>query len=141
LFIWEDTMMAKLLALLSVLAVGYGLSTAFAQQAPTENKGVKTDPLSAFPLGKQGLDDLAQRQFRIRQITVEPGGVAAFHSHKERPALTYIMKGTLTEHRKGAPDRTYKAGEVITESTDVDHWAENTSTEPAVLISADLFKE
>ena len=134
-------MTAKLLALLSVLTVGYGLSTAFAQQAPTENKGIKTDPLSAFQLGKQGLDDLAQRQFRIRQITIEPGGVAAFHSHKERPALTYIMNGTLTEHRKGAPDRTYNAGEVITESTDVDHWAENTSTEPAVLISADLFKE
>ena len=134
-------MTAKLLALLSVLAVGYGVSTAAAQQVPTENKGVKTDPLSGFPLGKQGLDDFAQRQFRIRQITIEPGGVAAFHSHKERPALTYIMKGTLTEHRKGAPDRTYNAGEVITESTDVDHWAENTSTEPAVLISADLFKE
>ena len=51
------------------------------------------------------------------------------------------MKGSLTEHRKGGPDRTYKNGEVITESTDVDHWAENTSSEPAVLISADLFKE
>jgi len=31
------------------------------------------------------------------------------------------------------------AGEA--ERTDVDHWAENTSSEPAVLISADLFKE
>jgi quercetin dioxygenase-like cupin family protein len=141
LFKWEETMTAKLLALLSVLAVGCGLGTAFAQQAPTENKGVKTEPLSGFPLGKQGLDDFAQRQFRIRQITIEPGGVAAFHSHKERPALTYIMKGTLIEHRNGAPDRTYKAGEVLTETTDVDHWAENTSTEPAVVISADLFKE
>jgi len=141
LFKWEATMTAKLLALLSVLAVGCGLGTAFAQQAPTENKGVKTEPLSGFPLGKQGLDDFAQRQFRIRQITIEPGGVAAFHSHKERPALTYIMKGTLIEHRNGAPDRTYKAGEVLTETTDVDHWAENTSTEPAVVISADLFKE
>jgi len=40
--------MAKLLALLSVLAVGYGLSTAFAQQAPTENKGIKTDPYRGF---------------------------------------------------------------------------------------------
>jgi quercetin dioxygenase-like cupin family protein len=133
--------MAKTSALLSVLAIGYGLSTAFAQQPPTENKGLKTEPLSAFQLGQQGLSDFAQRQFRIRQITVEPGGIAAFHSHKERPALTYIMKGTLIEHRKGAPDRTYKAGEVISESTDVDHWAENTSSEPAVLISADLFKE
>ena len=134
-------MMTKLVALLSVLTVCSGLSTAFAQQAPTENKGMKAEALSGFALGKQGLDDLVQRQMRIRQITIEPGGVAGFHSHKERPALTYVMKGSLTEHRKGGPDRTYKAGEVITESTDVDHWAENTSAEPVILISADLFKE
>jgi quercetin dioxygenase-like cupin family protein len=51
------------------------------------------------------------------------------------------MKGSLTEHRKGGPDRTYKTGEVITESTDVDHWAENTSSEPVILVSVDLFKE
>jgi quercetin dioxygenase-like cupin family protein len=106
-----------------------------------KTKGVKDRTVIGFRAGKQGLDDFAQRQFRIRQITIEPGGVAAFHSHKERPALTYIMKGSLTEHRKGGPDRTYKAGEVLTESTDVDHWAENTSAEPVIVISADLFKE
>ena len=133
--------MTKLAALLSVLAVGGGLSSAVAQQAPTENKGMKAEALSGFTLGKQGLDDLAQRQMRIRQITIEPGGVAGFHSHKDRPALTYVMKGSLTELRKGGADRTYKAGEVITESTDVEHWAENTSAEPATLISVDLFKE
>jgi quercetin dioxygenase-like cupin family protein len=88
-----------------------------------------------------GSDDFAQRQFRIRQITLEPGGVAGFHSHKERPAFTYIMKGSLTEHRKGGPDRIYKPGEVLVETTDVEHWAENTTAEPVVLISADLFKE
>jgi quercetin dioxygenase-like cupin family protein len=137
----EENMNTKLVALLCVLAVGTGLSTAVAQQAPTENKGMKVEPLSGFPLGKQGLNDFLQRGMRIRQITLEPGGVAGFHSHKDRPALTYIMKGSLTEHRKGGPDRTYKAGEVITESTDVEHWAENTSSEPVVLISADLFKE
>ena len=104
------------LALASILVFVAGLSTASAQQPPTENKGVKTEPLSGYALGKQGLDDFAQRQFRIRQITIEPGGVAAFHSHKDRPALTYIMKGSLTEHRKGAPDRTYKAGEVLVET-------------------------
>jgi quercetin dioxygenase-like cupin family protein len=136
----EQNKMAKLVTLLSVLVV-CGAGTAVAQQAPTENKGVKTEPLSGFALGKQGLDDFAQRQFRIRQITIEPGGVAAFHSHKERPALTYIMKGSLTEHRKGGPDRIYKAGEVLTETTDVDHWAENTTAEPVIVISADLFKE
>jgi quercetin dioxygenase-like cupin family protein len=129
------------LALASILVFVAGLSTASAQQPPTENKGVKTEPLSGYALGKQGLDDFAQRQFRIRQITIEPGGVAAFHSHKDRPALTYIMKGSLTEHRKGGPDRTYKAGEVLVETTDVDHWAENTTAEPIIVISADLFKE
>ena len=133
--------MTKLAALLSVLAVGGGLSTAVAQQAPTENKGMKVEALSGFALGKQSLDDLAQRQMRIRQITIEPGGVAGFHSHKDRPALSYITKGSLTEHRKGDPDRTYKAGEVISESTDVDHWAENTSSEQVILISAGLFRE
>ena len=104
--------MTKLAAALSILVVGGGLSTALAQQAPTENKGMKAEALSGFALGKQGLDDLAQRQMRIRQITIEPGGVAGFHSHKDRPALSYIMKGSLTEHRKGGPDRTYKTGEV-----------------------------
>ena len=134
-------MITKLAAALSILVVGGGLSTALAQQAPTENKGMKAEALSGFALGKQGLDDLAQRQMRIRQITIEPGGVAGFHSHKDRPALSYIMNGSLTEHRKGGPDRTYKTGEVITESTDVDHWAENTSSEPVILVSVDLFKE
>jgi len=43
--------------------------------------------------------------------------------------------------RHSGPDRTYKNGEVITESTDVDHWAENTSSEPVTIISVDLFKE
>jgi quercetin dioxygenase-like cupin family protein len=137
----EDNMVKALLAALSILAVEGGLSTAIAQQAPTENKGMKAEALSGFALGKQGLDDFAQRQMRIRQITIEPGGVAGFHSHKDRPALSYIMKGSLTEHRKGGPDRTYRAGEVITESTDVDHWAENASSEPVIIVSVDLFKE
>ena len=114
---------------------------ALAQQAPTENKGMKAELLSSFALGKQGLDDYAQRQMRMRQITIEPGGTVGFHSHGQRPALTYILSGMLTEHRKDAPDRIYHPGEVITESTDVDHWAENKTGEAVILISVDLFKE
>jgi quercetin dioxygenase-like cupin family protein len=135
-------MIAKLVTVLAILTIGGALDMAAAQQAPTENKGVKAEALSTFALGKQGLDDLSQRQMRMRQITIEPGGFAGFHSHKDRPALGYIIKGALTEHRKGSPDRTYKVGEAITEGTDVDHWAENaSSSEPVVIISVDLFKE
>ena len=135
-------MITKIVTTLAILMIGAAFDVAAAQQAPTENKGVKPEVLSAFALNKQGLDDFSQRQMRMRQITIEPGGVVGFHSHKDRPTLSYIVKGALTEHRKGSPDRTYKTGEAITEGTDVDHWAENaSSTEPVVIISVDLFKE
>jgi quercetin dioxygenase-like cupin family protein len=113
---------------------------ALAQQPPSENKGMSATPLAAFDLSKQGLKDFDQRQMRMRVIQVEPGGAAAFHSHSQRPALTYVLKGSLLEHRKGSADRTYGAGEVIVETTDVDHWAENKGTETTTLISVDLFK-
>src|ERR1700733_12851903 len=126
----------KLALILSLTLTG----AASAQQPPTENKGVNATPLAAFDLSKQGLKDLDQRQMRMRLITVEPGGAAAFHSHAQRPALTYVLKGSLVEHRKNSGDRTYNAGDVITESSDVDHWAENKGSETATLISVDLFK-
>ena len=129
----------KSICLTGVLMLGLISGAAVAQ--PTENKGVTTSPISSFELSKQGLKDFDQRQMRIRQIKLEPGGQAAFHSHAQRPAFTYILSGTLIEHRKDAPDRTYKPGDVLVESTDVEHWAENTGSEPVVLISVDLFKE
>jgi quercetin dioxygenase-like cupin family protein len=76
-----------------------------------------------------------------QQLKIEPGGIAAFHSHAQRPAFTYVISGTLLEHRKDGPDRTYKAGEVLVESTEVEHWAENNGSEPVMLVSVDLFKE
>ena len=135
-------MITKIVTTLAILMIGAAFDVAAAQQAPTENKGVKPEVLSAFALNKQGLDDFSQRQMRMRQITIEPGGVVGFHSHKDRPTLSYIVKGALTEHRKGSPDRIYKAGEAITEGADVDHWAENaSSSEPVVIVSVDLFRE
>ena len=135
-------MITKIVTTLAILTIGAAFDMAAAQQAPTENKGVKPEVLTGFALSKQGLDDFSQRQMRMRQITLEPGGVVGFHSHKDRPTLSYIVKGALTEHRKGSPDRTYKAGEAITEGTDVEHWAENaSSSEPAVIVTVDLFKE
>jgi quercetin dioxygenase-like cupin family protein len=135
-------MITRLVTMLAILTIGGALDMAAAQQAPTENKGVKPEVLTGFALSKQGLDDFSKRQMRMRQITLEPGGVVALHSHKDRPTLSYIVKGSLTEHRKGSPDRTYKAGEAITEGTDVEHWAENASSaEPVVIVTVDLFKE
>ena len=69
-----EKLMTKLVALLSALTVCSGLSTAVAQQAPAENKGMKAEALSGFPLGKQGLDDLAQRQIASERLWRRPTG-------------------------------------------------------------------
>jgi quercetin dioxygenase-like cupin family protein len=94
--------MIRLVRASALFAIGILAGTALAQQAPpTENKGISASPIAAFDLSKQGLKDFDQRQMRIRQLKIEPGGVAAFHSHAQRPAFTYVLSGTLVEHRKG----------------------------------------
>jgi len=125
----------------SAVALLLGLGAASAQTAkPTENKGMAAENLTSFDLGKQGLDDYKSRQFRARKITLAPGGVAAYHSHADRPSVAYVLEGSIIEHRDGAADRTLKPGDVITETTDVKHWVENPGTAPAVIIGVDLFK-
>jgi quercetin dioxygenase-like cupin family protein len=123
------------------LLIGVLAGAVQAVSAPTENKGVKIDLLSAYELGKQGLDDYQTRQFRVRQVAIAPGGMVAVHSHKDRPGMAYIVTGTLVEHRDGQEAREYKGGDVITETTDVNHWVENKTSDPVVIIAIDLFKE
>ena len=126
----------------SAVALLIGLGAAAAQQAkPTENKGMKADVLTNIDLGKQGLNDYNSRQMRMRKLTLAPGGVIAYHSHSSRPTMDYILKGAVVEHRDGVPDRTYKAGDTITENTDVNHWLENKGKVPFEVVVIDLFKE
>ena len=106
------------------------------QSAPTENKGIDAQVVSTIDLGP----DMPNYQLRLRKITFEAGGVAAMHSHKERPAFAYVLEGTLTELRDGGYKKEYGPGGVITESRDVTHWAENKGTTKAVLVGVDIIK-
>ena len=66
-----------------------------------ETKGVTIELLNAFDLGPE-IEGLAGRQFRMRKVTIEPGGVIGpLHDHKGRPGLVYILQGTITDHRNG----------------------------------------
>src|SRR2546425_12759981 len=119
------------------LAAGFGLGAALGQQSPpTENKGLDARVESTIDLGP----DFSGYQLRLRTITFEPGGVAGVHSHKERPAFAYILRGTLTEGREGGYVKEYKEGDVIVESRDVTHWAENKTGKPVVLVGVDVVK-
>jgi len=119
------------------LVIGIGIGVAVGQQSPPkDNKGVDFKVLTTVDLGP----DIPGLQLRTREITFEPGGVAGIHSHKDRPAIAYIKEGTLTEMREGGYTKQYKPGDVITESRDVTHWAENKSGAPVKLIGVDIVK-
>jgi len=125
-----------LVALLS-LGVGFGLGSAVGQQSPpADNKGLDAKVESTIDLAP----DFPGYQLRLRTITFEPGGVAGFHSHKDRPAFAYVLQGTLTELRQGGYEKRVSPGEVITESRDVQHWAVNRSGAKVVLVGVDIVK-
>lgn len=121
------------------LALAFGIGVAVGQSAPTENKGVKVGPPSAIALADQ-IEGIEGRQLRLRVITIEPGGVAAVHNHKGRPAVAYVAQGTLTEHREGSEPKDHAVGGIIVEDKDTVHWAENRGSEQAIVVAVDVFK-
>ena len=126
------------------LIVGFvlvlGLEPAIGQAPPAQNKGVTIGEPTSIDLGAQ-IDSVEGRALRLRVITVEPGGVIGLHSHKDRPAVAYVLQGTLTEHRADRAVSVHRAGESWPVGTDVSHWEENQGPGLLVLIAADIFKE
>ena len=130
----------KLSAGLAGIALAFGLGVAVGQQTPpTENKGVKVSPPTALDLGPE-VDSVEGRQLRLRVVTVEPGGVVAVHSHKGRPAVAYVVQGTLTETREGSGSQDHHQGESWTEDRNTTHWAENKGDKPVIVVAVDVFK-
>jgi quercetin dioxygenase-like cupin family protein len=82
------------------------------------------------------------RQFRMRKLTVEPGGIVPWHSHADRPAIIYIIEGQIHEYASNcSAPIVHKAGDVVAETGDVSHWWKNLDDETVVLLSADLLKD
>jgi quercetin dioxygenase-like cupin family protein len=79
------------------------------------------------------------RTFRLRRLMIEPGGTVPWHSHADRPAIIYIVSGTIEEYSSDcAVPIVHKAGDVSPETKGVSHWWKNTGDETVVLLSADL---
>jgi quercetin dioxygenase-like cupin family protein len=110
------------------------------EQAVTETKGVAVKLLTAFDLGPE-IEGMAGRQFRMRMVPFEPGGVfGPVHDHKDRPGMVYIPQGTITDHRNGvATDCGPGVG--WPEDKNTTHRLENRGTTPAVEISVDIVKQ
>jgi quercetin dioxygenase-like cupin family protein len=136
--IWEFIGTLIIVAWFLGFALVARVGTASAQQpAPTENKGLNITPLNSVDLGPE-IPGMQGRQLRMRMLTIEPGGVIAVHSHKDRPGAAYVLKGTVIEHR-GEVAKEYGDGENWAEDGSVTHWVENKGTSPALLIAVDIF--
>ena len=140
---------------LAVAVVVLFSGNAFAGECPADK--VAKNSVTSGPDKPSGVTDmvigsidLAQKavafkgeQFRMRQLVVQPGGVVPWHSHGVRPAIIYIIKGSITEYRSScAVPIEHKSGEVTSEfGAELMHWWRNDSKEPTVLISADIFHD
>jgi quercetin dioxygenase-like cupin family protein len=106
--------------------------------APTMPQGVTDTVIGSVDLGKE--INVDGRQLRTRRLVVQPGGIVPLHSHKDRPALIITVSGSITEHRSdcSAPI-VHHAGDISREADGISHYWINQGTEPAVLLSSDVF--
>ncbi|HVL70286.1 MAG TPA: cupin domain-containing protein [Beijerinckiaceae bacterium] len=144
----------RTVAIGAVLGALAASGQALAAECPADKRGTDVmGPGATKPKGVsdklRGAIDLADEKvklpgykLRLRQLVIEPGGEVPWHSHAERPAIIYIVKGTITEYKSTcAVPLTHRAGDVAVEDRTVSHWWRNMGKEPCVLLSADLFHE
>lgn len=104
-------------------------------------KGVTDKVIGSINLVNEKVK-LVGYQLRTRQLVIEPGGEVPWHSHAERPAMIYILKGTITEFKSTcAVPIVHKAGDLAVETHEVSHWWRNTGKETVIILSFDLFHE
>ena len=137
-----------------VLSAGVMASAAFAGECPADMKKADArDPVDFKPVGVTdtviaSIDvakppfNINDRTFRMRKLTIVPGGIVPWHSHADRPAIIYITEGEIIEYASNcAAPIVHKAGDVVAETSEVSHWWKNLSGKTAVLLSADLLKD
>ena len=100
--------------------------------------GVTDAVLGMIDLSKESIQ-ANNRLFRLRRLEIEPGGIVPLHDHADRPALIYIIEGSIMEYSSNCmvPIQ-HNAGEIAMESVGLVHWWQNTGDENVVLISADI---
>jgi quercetin dioxygenase-like cupin family protein len=137
-----------------VLGASLAASPAFAGECPADQKKPNaTAPVDYKPVGvtdtviamidvEKEPAHIKDRKFRMRKLTIEPGGIVPWHSHGDRPAIIYIIEGEINEYASNcAVPIVHKAGDVVSETSEVSHWWKNTGDKTVVLLSADLIKD
>lgn len=106
------------------------------ENPPTEHFGLTITGKHSLELGKQ-IPALKGYQYRVRTVTIKPGGVVKNHGHTTRPGAFYVVKGKITEVRNKKKS-IIKSGQVVLEDYGTDHWVINDNKEEAVLFVFDI---
>jgi quercetin dioxygenase-like cupin family protein len=146
------TIGAAALATAAIATLGLGAPAALAGECPADKVVAGAMKADGHTASKDATDtvlamtrladhypEINGRDFRLRYLTVAPGGEVAWHSHADRPAMIYITEGSITEYRSDcALPIEHKAGDVAAEAGTLEHWWRNNDTATATLISVDL---
>ena len=142
------------LAIAAASVLCFAASVSFAGECPADKRVADGQGQKMGPTAPVGVTDVVRastdlakepaaikgRQFRLRQLDMQPGGIVPWHSHNERPAMIYVVSGEVVEYASScAVPITHKAGDVAPEKNGTSHWWKNTGNSTAVLISVDLF--
>jgi len=106
--------------------------------APKGNKGFTSSKTTVVDLGPE-IEGMAGRQLRMRMLTIEPGGYIGIHSHKDRPAVVYVMQGSDEVGLSDGSKKMLHAGDTSTATKDTTHYHRNLGTDNVVLIAVDIF--
>ncbi len=105
----------------------------------TPASGVTDTVIASIDVAKEPAH-IEGRLFRLRKLVIAPGGVVPWHSHGDRPAIIYIISGTIEEFASNcAVPIVHPAGDVTEETSGRSHWWKNNGRKTVVLLSADLF--
>jgi quercetin dioxygenase-like cupin family protein len=115
------------------VTIGFGLGSALGQQTPK----VEPQDLGMVDAG----ENCPGHVLRMRRITFAPGASIPMHSHKERPEVSLVMEGTLTNTVKGQSPTQLAPGTVILNGPEVEHLPSNETSTPVVILAAELIKK
>jgi quercetin dioxygenase-like cupin family protein len=138
-------------AAVSITPLAASAGTCPANKVVADDQGQKMNPAQAKSVSDKVLTRidlknepvmLNEHALRLRRLVVMPGGIVPWHSHTDRPAIIYIISGTITEYRSTcAVPIVHRAGESTAEVKGTSHWWKNTGKSTVVLLSADLFHD
>ena len=132
----------RALTLFVGLALGaLGHDALSAQQVPpNEAKAITAKTLASLDLGPE-IQGLEGRYLRARLVTTEPEGHSAVHSHKDRPAIPYVLRGTLTQCTADGKCKELREGQAGAAGKDTVHWDENKGTTPLIYLVLEISHE